>query len=355
VSQFLNSLGADADVRSSFEPFARQRLSLGRVCRVDRGAYRTLIESGQEIRAEPTGNLLYRTGNLADLPVVGDWVAPEISGDRVVVHGLLPRRTAFYRRAPGSPERRQVLVANIDFVLIVCGLDGDFNLRRIERYLTLVQASGASAVIALNKTDLCRNIADRLQMVDAVAGAAPVIVIQANLSSGIEPVRSFLQFGQTIALLGSSGAGKSTLANHLLESECQPTAPPSWGNGKGRHTTTSRQLFPLPTGGALIDTPGLRELQLWATSENLDTSFEDVFEIQARCRFRDCSHQSEPGCAIMAALLEGSLDPGRWQNYLKLRREVRHHEIAADEVSARMEKQRWKRIHKTFRNHDKHR
>lgn len=349
MSQFLNSIGATPRVRASFEVFAAQGLALARVSRVNRGACEILAGNGEELRAEPTGALLYRAATAAELPAVGDWVAAQIFAEDAVVHAVLPRFTAFARRAAGTREEQQILAANMDIVFVVCGLDHDFNLRRLERYLTLTRESGAAPVIVLNKADLCPDIASRTRETERIASGVPVAVIQANRAAGITALEPHIAEGRTIALLGSSGAGKSTLINQLLGVSLQRTGDVRGQDGRGRHTTTSRQLIPLPRGGALIDTPGLRELQLWAGQESLDETFIEIAEAAMHCRFRDCTHSGEPGCAVETAVGDGTIDSARWQSYRKLTREIRHHEIANDQLAARAEKQRWKMIHKAMR------
>lgn len=343
----LKAIGATDRVYEQFEVYAGQGLTLGRVSAAVREQYRVYTERG-ELQGEVLGALRYR----AALPAAGDWVAvDEIAGELAMIHALLERRTKFSRRAAGNEEDEQVLAANIDLALIVCGLDHDFNLRRIERYLTLAREGGAEAAVVLNKSDLCADVAARVAEARGVSGASSVVALSARSAEGAGPILPLLGFGRTVCLLGSSGAGKSTLANRLLGQERQRVEEVRESDSRGRHTTTCRELLPLPMGGALIDTPGLRELQLWAGRESLDSTFEDVARLAAACRFRNCGHNGEDGCAIAAALAEGRLDSARWESYGKLQAEIRFHERQVDANAARAEKQRWKKIHKAMRAH----
>jgi ribosome biogenesis GTPase len=326
-------------------------LIVGRVAASVRDEYRVLAPQG-ELHAQPCGALLYGASCRADLPVVGDWVRIRpIADGEAIVYEVLPRRTKFSRRAAGDREQEQVIAANVDTALIVCGLDGDFNPRRIERYLALVHESGASPVIVLSKADLCDNTAARIREAAAVARHSPVVTVSSLSENGPAALVPYLQPGQTIVLLGSSGAGKSTLVNRLLGTERQRTAPVRASDSRGRHTTTHRELIPLPSGAMLIDTPGLRELQLWANEESLDQAFDDIAELAAQCRFRDCAHSGEIGCAVLGAVASGALDASRLKSYRKLRREIHRHEMLADKPAAFAEKQRWKSIHKAIRQY----
>jgi ribosome biogenesis GTPase len=226
------------------------------------------------------------------------------------------------------------------------GLDGDFNVRRIERFLTPAWDSGANPVILLNKADVCDGAKIRVDEVQAVAMGVPVYAISAVKHDGLEVLNRYLGTGQTVALLGSSGVGKSTLINAILGVDHQRVQDVSDHQSRGRHTTTHRELIVLPTGGILIDTPGMRELQLWNGSGNLSGTFEDVEELASRCRFRDCRHDGEPGCAVREALEQGQLDPARYENYLKLQKELRFLTLRQDQGASMAEKARWKTIHK---------
>ena len=350
---FLESIGADASVFGAFQIHADGTV-LARVASAERDRYRVFTECG-ELDAEPSGTLWYRAAGPAAMPVTGDWVAARVVGPgQAIVEAVLPRRTCFSRRAAGRPNQEQPLAANIDLVFLVCGLDGDFNLRRLERYLTLAAESGASPVVVLNKVDLCDDSAACVRGAQAVAGAAPVITAGA-LAGRIETVEPFLAPGRTVALLGSSGAGKSTIANRLLGEERLATCAVREDDSRGRHTTTHRELIPIPGRGALIDTPGLREIQLWAGTESVGQAFEEIAELAADCRFRDCSHSGENGCAVQAALATGGLDPQRLQSYRKLLAEARHHEALTDRLAARERKQRLKQIHRAQRQYHKFR
>lgn len=303
-----------------------------------------------EFRAKIKGRLRFSSGRQADLPVVGDWVVfrptpGERSGSIVAV---LQRRTAFSRRAAGREEIEQVAAANIDVVFLVTGLDDNYNLRRIERYLAVALRSGAQPVIVLNKADLCPLIHDVVEEVRLISGGAPIHVTDARSASGVDALRTYLAPGVTAAFLGSSGVGKSTLINCLLGHEKFKTAQVREDDSRGRHTTTHRELVTLPSGGNLIDTPGMRELRLWGAEEEVDDVFDDIDELAARCRFRDCRHDREPGCAVLRAVEEGTLDPARLESHRKLQRELEHQKRRTDVRVRLEEKAKVKRIMRSY-------
>jgi ribosome biogenesis GTPase len=332
----LVCLGFSSDLQQHFLPYQARGLLAGRVAAEHRAGHVLLTESG-EVFAEVSGRLHHATTSRAELPAVGDWVAflPEKTrgagsgmnihsgsthrGDLAVIHAVLPRRTAFVRAAAGGTTEPQVVAANVDVVVIVCALGQDLNLRRIERYLAVTRASGAEAVVALTKADLHPSVGV-LDEVRSVTGACPVHVVSSVTGAGLDGIRALVADGRTLALVGSSGVGKSTLLNRLASADAQSTAPLG-ADGRGRHTTTHRELFVLPDGGLVLDTPGMRELRLWNAEDALDETFADVAALAAECRFGDCAHDAEPGCAVVAALDRGSLSAARWASYDKLQRE----------------------------------
>jgi len=326
---------------------------LARVAVSQRDQYRLLTEDG-ELSAEASGGLWYRTPDRAGMPVVGDWVAGRLVGpEQAIVENVLPRRTLFSRRAAGRRNDEQPVAANVDLVFLVCGLDGDFQLRRLERYLTLAAESGAQPVVVLNKADLCADLPARLSETAAVARGAPVVPATTRGEGGIEALREYLAYGRTVALLGSSGVGKSSLINCILGEDRLPTNEVRVSDSRGRHTTTHRELIPLARGGALIDTPGMRELQLWAGQASVDETFDEIAAIAMECRFRDCSHGGEVGCAVERAIADGIISEERWRSYRKLLGEARRHEEMADKVAAEASKRRVKMVHRAMRKYYK--
>jgi ribosome biogenesis GTPase len=310
---------------------------------------------GGELLADTSGRLRHDALGPEELPAVGDWVALERDSGRgrPVVHAVLPRRTAFVRRAAGDHTVQQVLAANVDTVFLVMGLDRDYNPRRIERALVLAWESGADPVVLLNKADLCADVETRRSEIEAAAPGVPVRVIAAKPGEGLEALQPWLQRGRTVALLGSSGVGKSTLVNRLLGEDRQKTRAVRESDQRGRHTTTHRELVILPAGGLLLDTPGLREIQLWASEEGLASAFGDIEALAPGCRFRDCAHDAEPGCAVRMAVGEGKLPEERLASYRKLRAELRSREIRDDPELLRAERARWRAIHKSVKSHPK--
>lgn len=292
-------------------------LILCRVISQEKGRYCLSYENG-ELQAVLSGKFRYTAKSPLDYPAVGDYLLADFNEDDIsVIHYLLPRKSVFLRKAAGTASVLQVVSANIDTLLLCMALNSDFNLRRLERYLSVGWESGATPVVVLTKSDLCDNLGQKLSLVRSAAIGVDIVVTSSTETDGYLALLPYLDPDKTVAFLGSSGVGKSSLINRLLGKNRLKTNDLR-NDRKGRHTTTHRELFTLPNGSFVIDTPGMRELGLWNIGEGLETAFSDIDALSSRCRFKNCSHNSEPGCAIRAALQNGSLSKERWQSYKKL-------------------------------------
>ena len=348
MSQELVALGWSPSRAEEFVPHAAAGCVPARVAAQHRGGYVVYGEGGDR-PAEVAGQLRHASLGPADLPAVGDWVAVRDAegAAAATIHSVLPRGTAFTRKAAGEGVE-QVVAANVDVVFLVSALGPDLNLRRLERYLAAGWDSGADPVVVLNKSDLADDLAAETAEVEAVAFGVPVHVVSAADGSGLDGLARHVEGNRTAALLGSSGVGKSSLVNRLLGSERQDVAELR-ADGRGRHTTTHRELIPLPGGGLLLDTPGMRELGLWEADAGLDQTFADVAELAAGCRFRDCAHEGEPGCAVLDAVAEGRLAAERLESYRKLLGELRHLEVKGNSRALAEARQRRRRFARSLR------
>ena len=342
--------GWSAAVEAAFEPFAASGLVPGRVTAEDRGSY--LVATGDgETRAQVAGRFRYDAGgDPAAFPAVGDWVGID-GGGSGVIQAVVPRRTAIVRLAPGRRTVAQVVGANVDVVFVVASLNHDLNLRRLERYLAVAWESGAEPIVVLSKADLADDLGERVAKVELVAVGVPVLTASAVDGRGLDALRARIQAGATVAFIGSSGVGKSTLLNVLAGDELAAVREIRDDDAKGRHTTTRRQLHRLPDGGLVLDTPGMRELAVWDAEAGLERSFADIEALAATCRFSDCAHDREPGCAIVSAIEDGDIAASRFDGWRKLEREARHLERRVDALARAEERRKWKVIHKSVGKH----
>ena len=345
----LEDLGWVPARDAEFAPHRAAGLSPARVSLEHTHIYRVLTPDGEQL-ARIAGRLRHEATGRADFPAVGDWVAidvPPVGGD-ARIRAILSRSSRFSRRAAGDPTEEQVVAANIDIVFLVSGLDGDFNPRRIERYLLTAWESGASPVIVLNKADLVDDAAPFVREVEAIAQGVPVVAVSAKRAETLAALGERVGRGRTAALLGSSGVGKSSLVNALIGDEVLRTREVRASDSRGRHTSSSRELLILPGGGILIDTPGMRELQLWETGEALAGAFADVEALAEACRFRDCRHGGEPGCAVSEAVTDGRLSADRLASYRKLQQEQEFQARQQDQRAQIEQKRRFKILTKAL-------
>ncbi len=357
-------LGWDAGWDDAFQPFAAGGRRPARVVAVHKETAIVRGDASGDRSATVSGRFRHEALASSDFPAVGDWVALEPAGagaapdDAAIIVAVLPRRASFVRSAADASRRtagnladEQVIAANVEIAFLVAGLDGDFNLRRLERYLAVAWASGVTPVIVLNKADIARDLESRLVEVASVAPGVPVVVLSALTGDHVTDLAPYLGRDTTSVVLGSSGVGKSTLLNTLLGDQRQATGEVRDDDSRGRHTTTHRELFALPGGALLIDTPGIRSLEVAGADEGVDTTFDDIFELATQCRFSDCRHGGEPGCAVGRSIAEGTLGADRLESYRKLERELAFAERREDPRARAAEAKRWRQISKDGSKH----
>jgi len=340
----LNTLGWNSFFEKNFAEYKKNGFLPARISREHTHIYFLYSEKG-ELTAEVAGRIRHTSDSKCEYPAVGDWVAvsPGVEKELATINAVLPRKSSFSRKVAGVNTQEQVIAANIDFVFIVNGLDNNFNPRRIERYLAHVHDSGAEPVIVLNKTDLCDDVDSRIAEVRKIAHTTPVVAVCALDENGTLPLKKFIEKGKTVALLGSSGVGKSQIINTLIGWDKQAVGEVR-NDSKGRHTTTNRELIVLPCGGLIIDTPGIREIQVWCDVDGLNKAFADVVGFAAHCRFSDCSHEVEPGCAVRKAIEEKKLDPARVQSYIKMKKEILKLGKKQNRRTKIIERAKWKKV-----------
>jgi ribosome biogenesis GTPase len=346
-TSILYDLGWNSFFSERFESLEMPGTVPARVVSERRNSYQVCSQYG-ELSAEISGKMRYQAMVGGQYPAIGDWVVirPQLSESTAVIQSVLPRKSKFSRKEAWTVANEQIIAANVDVVFIVSGLDGcrNLNLGRIERYLTLTYSGGALPVIVLNKVDLCPDANACVEEVESVALGVPIYPVSATARIGLDALRAHVGKGETAAFLGSSGVGKSTLINALLGVERQEVATVRQADRKGRHTTSRRDLVLLPDGGAVIDTPGMREIQMWTDEARPQQAFKDIETLAETCRFRDCQHRTEPGCAVKVAIRTGGLDTKRLQDYWKLQKELAHLARRQDHRARLEEKAKWKRI-----------
>ena len=349
----LERLGWDAAWTEAHAPFAALGLRPARVVAVHRETSIVRDDAGDR-PAGVSGAFRHAALAQSDFPTVGDWVALDASD---VVAAVLPRRSVFKRMASDASRRgtriddEQIMASNVDIALLVAGLDNDFNLRRIERYLAVAWSSEVTPIVVLNKSDLADDVDGRLVAVDAIAPGVTTIAVSARTGAGLDELRAHLPPGTTAAILGSSGVGKSTLVNALLGEDRQATGDVRESDSRGRHTTTHRELFELPDGALLVDTPGIRALEVLGADEGVEAAFDDIADIAATCRFSDCRHEGEPGCAVRAALADGRLTEERLASHRKLEREIARAAREGDPRARAEHRRQWQIVQKSVNEH----
>lgn len=347
----IEQLGWTPELAEAFKAFSEQNLIPARIVAEHRSAYDVVCAGGAYL-AEVSGVFRRAARTKADFPAVGDWAAVSFDprARRQTIQGLLPRKARLSRRDPGG-EEEQVIAANIDVVFVVQGLDGNYNLKRLERYLAAAKAGGAAVAVILNKADLAPDAAAKKAEIRALGFDAPVLLLDSLNKTGYEGLDAYVTAGRTIVLVGSSGSGKSTIINNLMGSDLQRIAAVREDDSRGRHTTTGRKLFVLPGSGALlIDTPGMRGIELWADAQTVDETFEDIQTLAAQCRFGNCSHSNEPGCSVRSALEGGELGRAHYENYLKIRAEAAFMKSKLDVEERLKRKGRAKNLSKTIKD-----